>query len=174
MKGMIEGAMPQGQPMKGEDLEAPMEEAEGEDKDFDRFMLAVQKVLYDSEASDSLAEDLATSQDIPKTLADVAYDVFSTVDEKSGGMLPDEAVAAAAIDTLGMIAEMAGKVGKKPSGADLAQAAKLMIERYFTESGASPEELQMLMGSIDMEGAARELDGGGMPEEPVAPEEMPA
>lgn len=177
MAGLIDNQMPEEQIPAGapppEAMAEPMPEQAGgaapEELDpesaaaYKKFTLAAQQILYEGDAGDKIAEQLAKAKDGATALSEIAYELVTVIDEKSGGMLPDELLAPAAFDVLGMVAEIAQAVGQPVTGINVAHAAKLMIGKYLQENGATDDELDALMQGVDLTGAGAQIDAGEEP-----------
>lgn len=171
----------------GEGLEAPEDLTPEQEEAYERFMLAASRVLYEKGYAEDVVQALKAAESLDKGMADLTYELVAELDTKSKGILPDELIAPAALDILGEIAEVAKAAGATIAGREIASAAVAMIERYLTENGASPEDLQALLGSIDIDAMGAEIDKGESPDDvmgglvegaqaapaPAAPEEVP-
>ncbi len=104
--------------------------------EYDKFLAAAKVLLF---KKGGLAEDigrqLIDADDPVAVLADQVYNLVAALDERSGGMLPDELLAPAAADVLGMVVEIAQHAGVKMSKDDVGTAMTTMIKRYMSESG---------------------------------------
>ena len=149
----------------------PYEKSEGSEEDgsgsftpeqtnaLDKFSLAAQKALYDQGGvAEQLAQSMRGQDDVAQAVADFAYNLTSMLDEKSGGMLDDELLAPAASDVLGQVVEVAQAAGAKIASRDVAKATQLMLARFFSENGASPEEVDQFMSAADPEQVAGAID----------------
>lgn len=135
-----------------DDIEERDEVAEegGSDEDVDRFVLAAKKVVFgEGGMAEEIGQRLISAQDPAQEMADIAYEIVAGVDERTGAMLPDESVAEAAAEVLGMVAEIAQAAGIEVGSRDLARATKAMVSRYMRENGASEEEMAQVAGADD-------------------------
>ena len=156
--GLIKRAMPEAEDKldpneqpEGTPVDAKEDVAEGEPLDngdaggegggqggpeYDKFLAAAKVLLF---KKGGLAEDiglqLLDADDPVAVLADQVYNLVAALDERSGGMLPDELLAPAAADVLGMVVEIAQHAGVKMSKDDVGAAMTTMIKRYMSESG---------------------------------------
>ena len=132
----------------GTEGQDPNEAGEGEDggPEYEKFIAAAKVVLYqDGGLADKIAEQLRASKTPVDTLADQVYNLVAALDERSKGMLPDELLAPAAADILGMVVEIASHAGVKLSHNDVGHAMTEMVQRYMREAGqeqsqGGPEE----------------------------------
>lgn len=117
--------------------EAPDGQTPGGAIDSEKFMYVVEAALTDKKSGlmEQIADAMSSAKDLPQSLADAAYDLVASIDEKTGGGLPDEDLASAAAETLGLIAEVAEAAGQQITGREISSATKLMISRFMEESG---------------------------------------
>ena len=82
-------------------------------------------------------------------MANIAYDITSTVDEKTQGQVPRELIALLAMAILKEVIDIAEalKLGVTPK--DAADAFKQMLLRYLGENGVDTSQLQQSMDKID-------------------------
>lgn len=141
-----------------EDEEALSEE---DQESYDTFMEGAHKFMFDEKSgwAEDTAKRLLAAEDRPAELAAVVYDLVAALDERSGGILPDELVGTAAVDIMGDVVEMTGQLGAPMEKPQVATAYKLMVERYISENGGSQEDIAALMSQVDVEGMAAALGG---------------
>ena len=127
-------------------------EAEAPDENNPAFVQALKfgmSVLYEQDAADDVAKQLSSGQNKVDTLANIAYDITSTVDEKTEGQVPRELIALLAMAILKEVIDIAEalKMGVTPK--DAADAFKQMLLRYLGENGVDTSQLQQSMDKID-------------------------
>jgi len=127
-------------------------EIKGVDENNPAFVQALKfamGVLYEQGAADDVAKQLSAGQDKVDTLANIAYDITSTVDEKTQGQVPRELIALLAMAILKEVIDIAEalKLGVTPK--DAADAFKQMLLRYLGENGVDTSQLQQSMDKID-------------------------
>jgi hypothetical protein len=96
-----------------------------------------------------VAKQLRSGTDKVESLANIAYEITSIVDEKTNGEVPRELIALLAMAILNEIIDIAeaAKMGVTP--ADAAGAFKQMLLRYLGENGVDTTQLQQSMDQVD-------------------------
>lgn len=127
-------------------------EPEGVDENNPAFVQALKfamSVLYEKDAADDVAKQLSSGQDKVDALANIAYDLTTTVDEKTQGQVPRELIALLGMAILKEVVDIAEalKLGITPK--DAADAFKQMLLRYLGENGVDTSQLQQSMDKID-------------------------
>jgi hypothetical protein len=133
-------------------IKQKMDEPKSADENNPAFVQALKfamSVLYEQDAADDVAKQLNASQDKVEALANIAYDITSTVDEKTQGQVPRELIALLAMAILKEVIDIAEalKIGITPK--DAADAFKQMLLRYLGENGVDTSQLQQSMDKID-------------------------
>lgn len=127
---------------------------------YDRFMAAIKRALYDTDYASDLIQAIRSRDEVSSVISDSAYELIGIIDEKSGAILPDELMFTVAMDVLGEMFEIVEAAGAKVSGSDMAQALRSMTQRFFKEQGGTPEEIENLLGGIDMDAFAKAIEQG--------------
>ena len=168
--GMIAGRMAgRNEHVNAEELDAVEEKDDGEDLGGEgpppadgeitpaKFMYIVEGTLAkDEKALRAIVEMLRDASDLPRSLAQAAYALVAMVDEKTQGLIADEDLAEVAVDTLGVVAEIAEQEGLQIGSREIAAATNLMIRQYLEENG-EVEALQA-MQEQDIDAAAGEIE----------------
>lgn len=128
--------------------------AEGEEPDennpaFVQAMKYAMQVLYEQNAADDVAKQLAAGQDKVESLANIAYEITSVVDEKTEGNVPRELIALLAMAILNEVIDIAQATKMDITPADAAGAFKQMLLRYLGENGVDTTQLQQSMDQVD-------------------------
>lgn len=116
---------------------------------FVQAMKFAMSVLYEQDAADDVAKQLRAGKDKVDTLANIAYDITTTVDEKTEGQVPRELIALLAMAILKEVIDIAEalKLGVTPK--DAADAFKQMLLRYLGENGVDTTQLEQSMNQVD-------------------------
>lgn len=153
MQGLLKpqgGAQPAESP---EDLiRQGMEEDDGLDENHPVFkagMEWVRTVLFKKGAADNYANVLRKSEDKGDALANIAYELVEVADTKSNGDLPRELLVMFASFVLQELVDVADTAGAEIQPSDIAEAWKLMIQRYLGEQGMDVEEIAAAMNQVD-------------------------
>lgn len=133
-------------------IKQKMGEPKGVDENNPAFVQALKfamSVLYEQDAADDVAKQLKAGQDKVEALSNIAYDLTTTVDEKTEGQVPDELIALLSMAILKEVIDIAEalKMGVTPK--DAADAFKQMLLRYLGENGVDTSQLQQSMDKID-------------------------
>lgn len=121
------------------------------------------KALYENEAAKDVARQLRAASDPAEGIADVAYNITATVDERTEGEVPDELLGLLGMTILQEVAEIADAAGVDTSDETVSNAFKIMILRYLRENGVETNQLQQAMDSIDpsaIEEAKLDIESG--------------
>lgn len=116
---------------------------------FLRALKYAMRVLYEQKAAGDVAEQLRVAKDKTEALANIAYDITSTVDERTDGTVPRELISLLAMAILKEVIDIgqAAKMDFTPQNA--AGAFKNMLLRYLGENGVDTSQLQQGMDKID-------------------------
>jgi hypothetical protein len=119
---------------------------------YSKVVLAGIKILHDQQTSGQIVQMLQQEADTPdKALSDVVVLIMSQIKEKSGGKVPQEVVLKAAGEILGETAKLAESSGAfQPSPDDIKSASQLMIAGVAKAYGATQQDTQQFMQSVDM------------------------
>lgn len=107
------------------------------------------QVLYEQGAAKDVAEQIRAGQDKVDTMANVAYEITTTVDERTDGKVPRELIALLAMAILKEVIDIAKAAKVDSSPLDAANAFKTMLLRYLGENGVETSKLQQAMDQVD-------------------------
>jgi len=110
--------------------------------------LAMQ-AMYSSNAAGDIAKQLKSAPNPVEGLANVAYEITSVVDERTGGEVPDELIVLLAITILQEVADIGEAAGADVSPQNVAEAFKQMLLRFLGENGMDTTQLQQAMDQVD-------------------------
>lgn len=119
-----------------QDDEKSSGETQQDDDAVKQVVTAAMELLYRAKAINEIVQSIQKGGDVAKGLADGAYQIMEILDDKSNGKIPAEALAPAAIEILGLIAEDYEKITGQPvRGRDIAVATQQMVQRFLQEAG---------------------------------------
>ena len=107
------------------------------------------QVLYEQGAAKDVAEQIRAGQDKVEAMANVAYEITTTVDERTDGKVPRELIALLAMAILKEVIDIAKAAKVDSSPLDAANAFKTMLLRYLGENGVDTSQLQQAMDQVD-------------------------
>lgn len=130
-------------------IKKEMAESNEDNPDFVRAMKYAMTVLYEKNAAKDIAEQLHSGKDVVDSLANIAYEITSTVDERTDGKVPRELIGLLAMAILKEVLDIAeaARIPVKPL--DAANAFKTMLLRYLGENGVDTSQLQQAMDQVD-------------------------
>jgi len=107
------------------------------------------QVLYEKGAAKDVAEQVRSGKDKVESMANIAYEITSTVDERTDGKVPREMIGLLAMAILKEVTDIAGAAKVNLSPVDAANAFKMMLLRYLGENGVDTSQLQQAMDRVD-------------------------
>lgn len=146
--------MPAGAPGEEQDDGQPAESNPA----FQQAVALAGEVLYRQGGAKDVAAALAAAPDIAEGLANTAYDMVVTIDEKTQGQVPDELLMSLATTILTEVAEIAEAAGLEVTGKVIAAAMQQMILRYLTENGVDASQVQQAMQGVNLDELGASLD----------------
>jgi hypothetical protein len=175
--GLIEQEMQQDLPPEAEQApmpdEVPAQASDGVDEDNPAFQAAMQltyDALYKQGAADKIHQQLMSADNPAHTMADIAYEITSMVDERTEGQVPDELMILLASNSLTEVGDIALASGIEIAPAELAEAMKQMILRFVGEMGHDTRQLQEAMDAIPPEQFNEMVQADEQPMPPQEPE----
>jgi hypothetical protein len=114
-----------------------------------RMKQFMDQALYESGGADHIARALQAAPNKATALGQMAYQIFSTVDEKSEGAIPDELLDAAMSYILTEVADIATTAQVEFTPEDVVVAKRMMIENMAVELGLDADELVDALGAVD-------------------------
>jgi hypothetical protein len=124
----------------------------GSNEDNPQFVQAMKyalQVLYEQGAAKDIAEQVRVGKDKVETMANIAYEITSTVDERTDGKVPRDLIGLLAMAILKEVTDIAGAAKVDLSPVDAANAFKMMLLRYLGENGVDTSQLQQAMDQVD-------------------------
>lgn len=124
----------------------------GANEDNPQFVQAMKyalQVLYEKGAAKDVAEQVRAGKDKVESMANIAYEITSTVDERTDGKVPREMIGLLAMAILNEVTDIASAAKVDLSPVDAANAFKMMLLRYLGENGVNTSELQQAMDQVD-------------------------
>lgn len=107
------------------------------------------QVLYEQGAAKDVAKQLRAGNNKVEDMANIAYEITSTVDERTDGKVPRDLIALLAMAILKEVIDIASAAQIDASPVDAANAFKTMLLRYLGENGVNTVQLQQAMDRVD-------------------------
>lgn len=117
----------------------------------DRIVGAGSLVIYSDKGSQSIVESLKSgAKDPGEAVARQAFSLMLSLDEKSKGTLPEDAIIPAASKLLTLVAELGEKSGAIQKSPNTIPSARQHLVALAIENGIiDPAEIQELMSGMD-------------------------
>lgn len=128
-------------------------------EDFERGLTAMMRMLYDGNGIEGAVKQVEAASNLPEGLSDTVFQLMTTLDERSGGQIPDEDLGQLARETLGMVVDAVHAAGVDVKARDVVQALNLMVTRFALENGADPEQIRQAQSQINLDGIAAQAGG---------------
>lgn len=117
--------------------------------EFLRALKFAMRVLYEQKAAGDVAKQLRLAKDKADALSNIAYDITSTVDERTEGKVPRQLLGLLAMAILKEVIDIGQAAKMNITSQDAASAFKNMLLRYLGENGVDTSQLQKGMDKID-------------------------
>lgn len=151
----MEGMEPRGGMMDGQGEE----EATPEEEDaYEKGVVAIMRVLYDSGVADGIVESIVQAGGDPDAIAKATLQLMKSIDEATGGQIPETVLAPLATEALTQIVELVEATGVEVGGRGIAQALQIMLLDFLTEYGADPAQIQQAMSEVDTQAVGKFID----------------
>lgn len=170
----IEGAAPP-EGMEGEDPEAPEEmdlTPEGVrgqmqippdlQAAYDKIIKAGLKVMFDPSTRSETMAFMNDSGGDPEKLAAGVMSVVVSLYQQSNETLPPNLIIPAGVELMVHASDVAKEAGMDISKEMLAEAMSSMVQQTLQKFGATPEQMQKLIGGMDS-GESTPAQSGGQP-----------
>jgi hypothetical protein len=153
-----QGVQPSGQGVQPGQQPAPGAELEEPAGDITPIVAAAMKALYEAGAIEDVISIVQNAKFPAQGLADVTFDMLSSIDEKAGGNIPEELFGPAASEILGLIVEDAQKLGLEVGGRDIALATQILVLRILEEGGQDVSQMRASMNQVDFDKVGQMID----------------
>jgi len=148
------GADPMMDEMSEEDIDP---DSHPEMQKVDQFLA---DALYQQGGADHIAAALESAPEKASALGQLSYQIFSTIDEKSEGSIPDELLDAVMSRVLTEVAEIATSKQVELSPDDIVVAKRMMIENMAVELGLDSDELVEAISGVNPSDVSQFAMGG--------------
>lgn len=147
-------AQASGMPEPDEGDDATPEEQEA----YEKGVVAIMRVLYDSNAADGIVEGVLSAGGSPESIAKATLTLMKSIDEATGGQIPETVLAPLATEALTQIVELVEAAGVEVGGRGIAQALQIMLLDFMTEYGADPAQIQQALSTVDTDAIGKLID----------------
>ncbi len=120
-------------------------------------LMAMKALYIDGAIQDALGV-VQSAASPAKGLADATWDLLQHMDDKSGGKIPLQALAPAASEILGAIADSAAKKGLPVRGKEIAIATQSLVLRLMDMAGMDTAQMQAQVQKVDYDQVGTMID----------------
>ena len=125
---------------------------------YEKGVIAIMRTLYDSGAADDIVASVVKANGDPDSIAKATLQLMKSIDEATGGQIPETVLAPLATEALTQIVEMVEATGIEVGGRGIAQALQIMLLDFMTEYGADPAQIQQALATVDTEAVGKIID----------------
>jgi len=129
-----------------------------EEDAYEKGVIAIMRTLYDSGAADDIVESAVKAGGDPDAIAKATLQLMKSIDEATGGQIPETVLAPLATEALTQIVELVEATGVEVGGRGIAQALQIMLLDFMTEYGADPAQIQQALSTVDTDAIGKLID----------------
>lgn len=107
------------------------------------------RLMFDEESAPRTLEYMDGSEDMPKKIGEGIAGVVTMIANESNGNVPGQLIIPIGVELIGHAAEVAAKGGLDIGQDDIAEGVAQFIEIILKQAGATPEQMQEMMGGMD-------------------------
>lgn len=114
-----------------------------------RAVKAGLRVMFDAENQAQTLAYMDGSESMPQKIGEGISAVVQFIAEVSNGTFPGELVIPVGVELIAHVVDVGRKAGMEVSDADVAEGMSAFIEAVLKGSGATPEQMQDMLGGMD-------------------------
>lgn len=118
-------------------------------KMYDLAVEAGLKLLFSPQTRDSTLEYFESEEAMPQKIGQGIAAIMGLIYEQSNGTMPGQIIVPAGVELIGHCVDVARKMGLPADDADIAEGVAQFVQNILQQSGASPEQMQQLLGGMD-------------------------
>lgn len=159
----MEGEAPEPQEeMTAESVRGQMQIPQELQAAYDKIIKAGLKVMFDKSTRAETMAFMNDSGGDPEKLATGVMSVVVSLYQQSNQTLPPNLIIPAGVELMVHASDVAKEAGMEISKEMLAEAMSSMVQQTLQKFGATPEQMQKLMGGMDS-GESTPAQSGGQP-----------
>lgn len=124
---------------------------------YDKAVKVGLAMLFAPETVEQTIDYIGDGTDAPKKIAEGVAGVMGMIVQQSNGTLPGQIIVPVGVELIGHVVEAARKGGIQISDADVAEGVAQFIQAVLQQAGATPEQMQQMMGGMDSGQATPQL-----------------
>lgn len=115
------------------------------------------RIMFDKESAEKTLEYMDGSEEMPTKIGQGVAAVVSFIATESNGTFPGQLIIPVGVELIGHAAEVAERGGIPIDKADIAEGMAVFIETVLKQAGATPEQMQQLLGGMNSGQATPEV-----------------
>ena len=118
-------------------------------KQHDLAVRAGLKLMFSPDTRDQTLEYMESEADMPQKIADGVMAIMNILFEKSNGTMPGQLIIPVGVELISHCVDVGRKAGLQVEDADVADGVAKYIQTVLQSAGATPEQMQQMLGGID-------------------------
>lgn len=115
------------------------------------------RVMFDGEGREQTLAYMDGSESMPQKIGEGISSVVQFIAQVGNGTFPGELVIPVGVELIAHVVDVGRKAGLEVSDADVAEGMSAFIETILKSSGATPEQMQEMLGGMDSGESAPEV-----------------
>ena len=107
------------------------------------------RLMFDGEFREDTLKYMDGSDEMAKKIGEGIAGVVTFIANEANGTFPGEIIIPVGVELIGHAADVAEKGGMPISKEDISEGLATFIEAIFKQAGATPEQMQQLLGGMD-------------------------
>lgn len=128
-------------------------------KQYEVAVRAGLRFMFDEGMREATLEFMDGQDVVPKKIADGVTAVVLLIAQESNGTFPGELVIPVGVELIAHAVDVAQKAGLQVEPNDVAEGMAAFIENILKQSGATPEQMQQMLGGMDSGAQAPAMGG---------------
>lgn len=114
------------------------------------------RLMFDDGMREETLAYMDGSQEMPQKIGEGIAAVVQFIAQQSNGTFPGELVIPVGVELIAHAVEVAQKAGMEVESGNVAEGMATFVEVVLKKSGATPEQMQQILGGIDSGQPAQE------------------
>lgn len=132
-----------------ESFRSKMQIPENLRKQYDVAVRAGLRFMFDDGMREATLEYMEGDAVVPEKIAEGVSAVVMLIAQESNGTFPGELVIPVGVELIAHAVDVAQKAGIEVDNNDVAEGMAAFIENILKKAGATPEQMQQMLGGMD-------------------------
>lgn len=115
------------------------------------------KLLFSPETVEMTMDYMESEEAMTTKMSQGIAAIVGSIFEKSNGTMPGELIIPVGVELIGHCVEAGRRAGLEVSDADVAEGVSQYIQTVLQQAGATPEQMQQMLGGMDSGQATPEV-----------------